>query len=188
VKHNRIDPTAEGPPGEGALSARLVADHMVARVTTIGRDETVEAAWRRMRARGIRHLPVVGPEERLVGIVTDRDLRHVMLDPARRGGERHPPVEAARQPVERIMTRSVVTVRADTDLRQAARLMHERRIGALPVLDDADRVVGLLTETDVLRAFVDVLGERAIPPGMRWLMRPVSHSAQARRSAGSLVG
>jgi acetoin utilization protein AcuB len=62
--------------------------------------------------------------------------------------------------VRDVMTRGVVTVRAATTLREAARLMHERKLGALPVVEN-DRLVGILTETDVLDAFQRLLGKAA---------------------------
>jgi acetoin utilization protein AcuB len=65
--------------------------------------------------------------------------------------------------VRDVMTRGVITARTTTSIRDAARLMHERRLGALPVID-RDRLVGILTETDVLRAFQRLLGARTISP------------------------
>jgi len=128
-----------------------VRDWMAKPAVTIEANATCREAVDSMKARAIRHLPVVD-RGRLVGILTDRDLRHVLLDPALHEG-----LEPAAQIVENrivreVMTWAVIAVGPQTDLRQAARLMQEQKIGALPVVD-AGRVVGILTERDVLRAF-----------------------------------
>ena len=145
--------------GPAWLAPLPVRDWMQPSPATVGPETTVGAAAELMRARRIRHLPVVSADGRLAGIVTDRDLRQVIFDPAiqaRLG-------EAARGldqlPVREVMTWGVVSVRPGADLREAARLMHERRIGALPVTDGG-RVVGILSETDVLRALDEALRHR----------------------------
>jgi acetoin utilization protein AcuB len=137
---------------------------MVHPAATIRRDATAKAAWNLMKARRIRHLPVVDASSRLVGIVTDRDLRQVAFHPGSGG-----PATPASLPVERVMTAAVMTVHPDTELRDAARIMHEQKIGALPVVEHG-RVVGILTEVDLLRALVDLLGQPAIPKHLRWMM------------------
>ncbi len=126
-------------------------------VVTVGLDTPVREAVRLMQSHRVRHLPVLDAGGRLAGIVTDRDLRQVVFDPAveARLGDAAGALEAI--PMREIMTWGVITVRPGTDVRQAARLMHERKIGALPVVEQG-RVVGILTETDVLAAFQQALG------------------------------
>jgi acetoin utilization protein AcuB len=129
---------------------------------TIGPNALVRAAADLMRRRKVRHLPVVDGHARLVGIVTDRDLRQVVFDPAI---QIHlgPRAEALRDlTVRDVMTCGVVTVEPDSDIRQAARLMHERKIGALPVVDRR-RLVGILSEHDVLRAFATLVPATTVP-------------------------
>jgi acetoin utilization protein AcuB len=130
---------------------------------TVRADTPVREAVEIMRTRGLRHLPVMDPRDRLVGIVTDRDLRHLVFDPAvqRRLAESLAALD--KMPVSQAMTWGVVTVRPTTDLREAARLMRERKIGAVPVVD-GDRVVGILTETDVLAALEQLLRQRVARP------------------------
>lgn len=108
-------------------------------------------AWALLQDRRIRHL-LVTDGEALVGIVTDRDLR---LNPRRGKGL---PVwdlgrALGRLTVGDVMTRSVITIGASRPLEAAAALLLEHRVGALPVLEGG-RVVGILTETDLLRALV----------------------------------
>ena len=144
-----------------------VKDRMTHPVVTIRADTPVRVAAGLMRTRKVRHLPVVDRGGRPIGIVTDRDLRQVIFDPAiqeRLGGE---PEALKRLVVSEVMTWGVVTVHRDTDIRAAARLMYERKIGALPVVG-GDKVVGSLTESDVVKAFVDVLGEGFVARPYRW--------------------
>ncbi len=140
-----------------------VSEWMRQPVVTVRSDAVVGDAARLMRTRKVRHLPVTDARERLVGIVTDRDLRQVIFDPAMRERLRGRAAALERLAVEQVMTWGVITVRPSTDLREAARLMHERKIGALPVVD-GERVVGILTESDVLHALEQTLRGRVVRP------------------------
>ena len=144
-----------------------VKDCMSRSAATIHSDALVRGAIDMMKKRRIRHLPVVDRENRLVGIVTDRDLRQVVFDPVveERLGELAE--RLATITVRDVMTWGVVTVHPDSDVRHAARLMREQRIGALPVVD-GDRVVGIVTEADVLRAFQGILDSGALSKPYRW--------------------
>jgi acetoin utilization protein AcuB len=144
-----------------------VKEFMTRSPVTIHPDALVRGAAEVMRSRKLRHLPVVDRGGRLVGIVTDRDLRQVVFDPgiqARLG--RAADALGALQ-VRDVMTWGVVTVRPETAIRDAAWLMREQRLGALPVVQ-AGRLVGILSELDVLRAFEDALGTDALTRPYRW--------------------
>jgi CBS domain-containing protein len=136
-----------------------VRDWMHREPVVVAGDLPIAAAVELLRARQIRHLPVVDERGRLIGIVTDRDLRQVVLDPRIVQAPEAAALTLAALTVRDVMTWGVISVRADSDLRAAARLMRERKIGALPVVDDG-RVVGILTETDVLAAIDTLLGAR----------------------------
>jgi acetoin utilization protein AcuB len=138
-----------------------VRDWMTRRVNTIRPDTRLSEAARLMGSRRIRHLPVVEPPGRLVGIVTARDLRQAVFAPAVQDHPERLSSVLDGLVVRDVMTRGVLTVRPATPIRDAARLMHERRVGALPVVE-RDRVVGILTESDVLRAFQRLLGAPVI--------------------------
>jgi acetoin utilization protein AcuB len=128
-----------------------VSDLMTRPLVTVGHDATVADAWSIMRTRQVRHLPVLDADRRLIGILTDHDLRQVILE---RYVQEEPSELArslARLRVNEIMTWAVITVSGDAEIRHAARIMHEHKLGALPVADGG-RVVGMLTATDVIRA------------------------------------
>jgi acetoin utilization protein AcuB len=120
-----------------------------------------------MRVRKIRHLPVLDDKGRLAGIVTDRDLRQVIFEPSIQEQLGNLPNVLNVLTVKEVMTWGVVTVQPQTGIREAARIMHEQKIGALPVVQ-GDRVVGMLTETDVLKIFVKVLEEGVVSKPERW--------------------
>ena len=132
-----------------------VTDLMSRQVVTIGTsDSCLEAVLRMHRAR-VRHLPVVNRDGFLVGILTDRDLRHHLFSPGvfEKLGATSVDVLLKAVPVVGIMSRDLITVEPDDDLAQAARMMREEKVGSLPVLEHG-HVVGILTETDMLRQIV----------------------------------
>jgi acetoin utilization protein AcuB len=129
-----------------------VADLMSVAPITAGPQTPVLEARQLMLDRRIRHLLVTeGPK--LVGIVTDRDIRLNLPSPATSLSVWEINYLIARLTVGSVMTREVVTIGPQHDAREAARLMLDRRIGALPVVAE-DVLVGIITETDLLRAFV----------------------------------
>ena len=125
----------------------LVQDIMTRAVLTVRPSTTLAEALQIARKRGIRHLPVLDDDDHLVGIVSDRDLKRAMgrsdYEDARMGA---------------IMTSAVLHTAAPTfTVEDAARIMVTERISALPVTADG-RLVGLVTETDILALFVRALG------------------------------
>jgi acetoin utilization protein AcuB len=134
-----------------------VRDWMTRRIVAIRPDARLGEAAALMRKRKFRHLPVVEPGGRLVGIVTARDLRQTLFAPSVQDGLQNLRGVLDTLVVRDVMTRGVVSVRAGTSIREAARLMYERRVGALPVVE-RDRLVGMLTESDLLDGFQRVLG------------------------------
>lgn len=126
---------------------------MTGPLVTIGHDATVADAWSIIRSRQVRHLPVLDSDRRLIGMVTDHDLRLVILDRCLREEPGRLAEILGRLRVNEIMTWAVITVRPDADIRDAARIMHDHKLGALAVVADG-RVVGILTATDVIQAVV----------------------------------
>jgi acetoin utilization protein AcuB len=131
----------------------LVRSRMTSRVHTVSPDTTIAEALTITRAHRIRHLPVMAAEE-LVGLVTDRDLRLAM--PPIWAAEREEMLAALNhRRVGEVMVTAIITTAPETPLEDAARQLYTHRIGCLPVMQD-DRLIGILTETDVLRAFAEL--------------------------------
>jgi len=130
---------------------------MSRRVFSIGPDASLGEAATLMRRRKVRHVPVVERGGRLVGMVTARDLRQALFAPSVQDGLENLRGVLDGPAVRDTMTRGVIGVRAATSIREAARLMYERKIGALPVVE-RNLLVGILTETDVLEGFQRMLG------------------------------
>lgn len=136
----------------------LVASRMTPDVITASPDTTLAQALSVTREHRIRHLPVL-EDGRVVGVVTDRDLR-LALPPA--WAAQHEELLGALHDrrVGDVMIRNIIHVLPETPLEDAATLLYTHRIGCLPVID-GERLVGILTETDVLRAFTELFGARA---------------------------
>lgn len=132
-----------------------VSDLMSRDVATVGVSDFCGEAVARMVRRKIRHLPVVERDGRLVGVVTDRDLRHRLFEPRvmKEIGTVSVDQILKTVPVKDIMSAPVVTVGPQDELETAARVMLEDKVGSLPVVENG-RVVGIITETDLLRQIV----------------------------------
>jgi acetoin utilization protein AcuB len=128
-------------------------------VITIDLDTTILEASELLTRHRIRHLPVVDKESRLVGIVTDRDIRSAMpsivLDDEEVSREKE---RLAQLKAKDIMTKEVVTISPNNTLEDALLLMQRTKVGAFPVLDHQGRLQGLLSIRDLMRAFINVLG------------------------------
>ena len=124
-------------------------------VVMIGPAESCLDAVVRMQRARVRHLPVVNREGLLVGIVTDRDLRHHLFSPRvfDTVGATAVDVLLDRVRVAEIMSTKVVTVEAGVSLGHAADIMRKERVGSLPVMESG-RMVGIVTEVDILRQIV----------------------------------
>lgn len=141
------------------------ADLMTGTVRTIRPDETVAAAMDLLSASEARHLPVVNDEGALLGIVSDRDVLGWLGrqdDDAARLAQMAAS-SPARSKVSEIMTRDPITAGIDTDIEDVVELLLEHRVGALPVVDDDGKVLGILSYVDVLRAWQRERGAAEVP-------------------------
>src|SRR5262245_14598362 len=132
-----------------------VKDYMHTQVTTVTPETLVSTADQLMTERGskIRHLPVVSGK-RLVGIITDRDIREASPSPATTLTRGEITYQMATIPMRHCMTEDVVSIGPDMDMVQATRLLLQRCYGCLPVVDHG-ALVGIITEIDCLWAFLD---------------------------------
>jgi acetoin utilization protein AcuB len=136
----------------------FVQDRMSSPVTTVSPDTPFQEALRLMREHKFRRLPVVNAEHKLVGIVSERDLLHAAPSPATSLSVWEMNYLLSKLKVEQLMVPRVVVVTPDTPLEEAARLMVEHKIGGMPVVDTQRNVVGVITETDIFKSFVEMLG------------------------------
>jgi CBS domain-containing protein len=129
-----------------------VSDLMSRDVVTIRETATCHEAIEQMCRRKVRHLPVLDGAGVLVGIVTDRDLRHWLFAPDtyRQLGAIPVGILLREAPVRDVMSAPVRCISAAADVAQAAERMRQDKVGCLPVVEER-RVVGMLTEIDILR-------------------------------------
>jgi acetoin utilization protein AcuB len=135
-----------------------VKDRMSSPAITITPNTQFQHALELIRDHHCRRLPVVDDAGNLVGIVSEHDLLHVTPSPITSLSAWELNYLHGRIHVQEIMTQDVVTTMPDTPLGDAVLLMAEHKIGGLPVVNEDDRVVGVITETDVFKAFVEMLG------------------------------
>ncbi len=134
----------------------LVADLMTRSPLTIPPEAPLLEAAELLRQHRIRHLPVVR-EGRVCGILSDRDVK-LAMPPPESGSVTVDPFKAYELPVSEIMTTEVITIASGGSVADAVRLMLRRKISCLPVTQ-GDHLVGILTETDLLNAFLMAIEE-----------------------------
>jgi acetoin utilization protein AcuB len=129
----------------------LVIERMTRPVVTIERGATVKEALDIVEGRRLWLLPVLDADDALVGIVSEKDLLRANKDDT----------------IEKVMTREVITVTEYTALEEAARIMADHKVSSLPVMRNS-KLVGIITETDLFRVFLELLAARQ--PGVRLTM------------------
>jgi acetoin utilization protein AcuB len=137
----------------------FVSRSMARKVITVGKSTGVLEAQKLMQDREIRHLPVVDDDNRLVGMITDRDIRSALPYDLTKGvastAEREKYTHLL---VGGVMSTDLLPVSPTHTLQDAILLLEKKKVGALPVVDEQNRVVGILSVRDLLRAFINVLG------------------------------
>jgi len=124
---------------------------------TVSPDTSVLKARELMDQHKISHLPVTDGRAHLLGIVTDRDLKQAWASPASTLSVYELTYVLQKLTVESIMTRDLVTATPDMTIERAARLIHDHKIGALPVVKD-EKLVGIITSTDLMEVLLMALG------------------------------
>jgi acetoin utilization protein AcuB len=144
----------------------LVRDYMTQDLVTIEPEARLSDALNMMRARNVHRLPVV-EDNLLIGIVSEKDLLYALPSVDRPISWVEASAQAAALPVRQVMQHDVVTVGPDCPIELAAATMIDHKIGALPVVSppESRTLLGIITETDIFRLFVEMLGSRA--PGVR---------------------
>jgi acetoin utilization protein AcuB len=138
----------------------LVRERMTHHPIVIAPDTPVAGALKRMRQEGVRRFPVIDPKSgKLVGIVTEKELLYASPSPATSLSVHELHYLLAKLTVDEIMTTDLVTVSEDTPIEEAALLMIDRNVGALPVLRGG-ALVGIITETDIFKTFAELFAAR----------------------------
>jgi acetoin utilization protein AcuB len=137
----------------------LVRERMSTKPVTISADLSITEALRVMRRNQVRRLPVLDREGKIVGIVSEKDLLYASPSPATSLSiyEMHDLLSRLR--VSELMTTDLITVTPDIPLEEAARIMADNKIGGLPVVENGN-LVGIITETDIFKVFLELLGAR----------------------------
>lgn len=123
----------------------LVEDFMHSAVIAVKESDPIRSAEFEMNVAAIRHMPVIDEKNHVIGVLSHRDVVRVLATGSRS------------TPVAEVMSRAVQTVRPSTLANEAASMMIEQKIGCLPVVNDAEEIVGIITTTDFL-----VAAERAL--------------------------
>ena len=134
----------------------FVRDRMSSPAVTVRPSIPFEDALKRMRDHQFRRLPVVNKKGKLVGIVSERDLLHAAPSAATSLSIWEVHYLLAKLQVKKIMTKDVITTTPDTPVEDAAHLMVTHKIGGLPVVDEHNDLVGIITETDIFETFVEM--------------------------------
>ena len=147
----------------------LVGDWMSRNVVTVPQDVSMLRAGRILREHRIRRLPVVDKEGRLVGIVTEHDLKVASPSSATTLDMYEMTYLLSEMRVEAIMTKKPLSIRVTDTVERAALIMRDRKVGCLPVVDADGKVAGIITDTDIFRLFVSITGidQGGIQMGLR---------------------
>ena len=137
----------------------FVSQSMTRKVITIDQEADIFEAQEKMAHNRIRHLPVIDPQDRLIGIVTDRDIRSALpfklfKDPGLVADKEN----ISDLKIKDVMTQNPRTISVDYTIQDALLLIQDLRVGALPVVDDQGKLKGIISVRDLLRAFINVLG------------------------------
>lgn len=137
----------------------LVKQRMSHPVITVHPETNMQDALELMRKEHIRRLPVVNRRGQLVGIVSETDLLKASPSDATSLSVWEVRELLRKVKIEEIMTHEVVTITGSTPLEEAARIMADSKISGLPVMEDG-KLVGLITETDLFKTFLEMFGAR----------------------------
>lgn len=149
---------------------KTVADIMTSNPMTVKPETPLKEAIALIAKNKISGLPVVDEEDKLVGIISENDLMwqetgvepppYIMIldsviyleNPNRYEKEIH---KALGQTVQDVMTEKPITITPDKPVKQAARLLHDKKIRRLPVIDEQGKVIGIITQGDIIRAMAE---------------------------------
>ena len=136
----------------------FVGERMSRPVISVSPDTPINEALAMFRKEHIRRAPVMS-KGKLIGIISERDLLNASPSPVTTLSVWEMNYLISKVTVREVMTKKVITVDKDTPIEEAARMMADKKIGGVPVVS-AGKVVGIITETDLFKAFLELMGAR----------------------------
>ena len=134
--------------------AKTIRDIMIAEVTTLQRNDSLQLVKDIMTLGRVRHFPVMD-DDKVVGVVSQRDLYKASLGSVMKYGEKAQRAFLEGIVVKEVMSDPSITIAPHASVQEAARLMMEKKVGCLPVLEGA-KLVGIVTETDMLKLVAEM--------------------------------
>ncbi|WP_027367157.1 CBS and ACT domain-containing protein [Desulfocurvibacter africanus] len=134
----------------------LIKDWMNTPVITVGPDESMMKASKLLKDKNIRRLPVVDDTGKLIGILSDRDIKEASPSKATTLDVHELYYLLSEIKVKDIMTKNPVRLKAEDSVEKAAVLLSEKSLGGLPIVDDNDSVVGIITEKDMFDILIEI--------------------------------
>ncbi|MBW1982676.1 MAG: CBS domain-containing protein [Deltaproteobacteria bacterium] len=134
-----------------------VGRKMTTELITVTPDTPIVKARDLLRDHNIKQVPVVDDKGNLVGILTDRDIKMAWASPATTLSIYELTYVLQKLTVESIMVKEVITITPDATIERAAKILHDKKIGSLPVMED-NKLVGIITSTDLMEVLLDALG------------------------------
>ena len=127
---------------------------MTSPVITLTPDVSITQAWRLFRERRFRHIPVLGNDKKIFGIISDRDLLRYAATSGSVPPYSDTAPESATSIESMVKTRVIVSSR-DTEIREIAKILFEQRVGAMPVVGENGQLEGIITRSDILRTLIN---------------------------------
>jgi len=162
----------------------LVKDRMTTNPVTVNPNTVVSEALRAMRQNNVRRMPVLDRKDRLVGIISEKDLLYASPSPATSLNVYEIGYLLSKLKIKEIMAKDIITVTEDAPLEEAARIMIDNAVSGLPVMQ-GDKVVGIITETDIFKTLVEMMGGR--DAGIRVTLQVLDQPGSLRDIAGAIA-
>lgn len=138
----------------------LIRDWMTRDVITVTPETSMMKASKLMKENGIRRLPVVDADGKVVGIVSDRDIKEASPSKATTLDMHELYYLLSEIKIQNIMTHDPLCVSPEQTVESVALLLVERHIGGVPVVDDAGKILGIITDSDLFKVMIDITGVR----------------------------
>lgn len=134
-----------------------VGDLMTTQLFTLLESDSLYTAKQIMEMARVRHVPIVDAKDSFIGLITHRDMLAVAVSKLSDIDDSTQDELDAGTPLREIMRTDVATVSPDTLLRDAAQLLLEHKYGCLPVVEEEQKLVGIITEADFLRLTISLM-------------------------------